>query len=200
VGALVAYKRVEHAVMACGLSGRKLVVIGEGPQRSHLQRVAGPHVQFLGWQPDTVIRDHYRRCRALLFPGEEDFGIVPVEALACGAPVIALGQGGAAETIDAAVGCTYDAPNAEALLEAIEEWEAAGCRADPKVARQRAEAFALPAFRDRLLGYLAEVAAAARVDAVPPAPHLRDPASATGNRLKPARRRRRMAPPGPDTT
>jgi glycosyltransferase involved in cell wall biosynthesis len=172
VGALVPYKRVEHAVTACSLSGRKLVVIGEGPQRSHLQRVAGPLVQFLGWQPDTVIRDHYRRCRALLFPGEEDFGIVPVEALACGAPVIALGQGGAAETVDAAVGRTYDAPNAEALLEAIEEWEAAGCPADSRVARQRAEAYALPAFRDRLLGYLAEVVATVKAEPVPPAPHL----------------------------
>jgi glycosyltransferase involved in cell wall biosynthesis len=183
VGALVAYKRVEHAVMACGLSGRKLVVIGEGPQRSHLQRIAGPHVQFLGWQPDTVIRDHYRRCRALLFPGEEDFGIVPVEALACGAPVIALGQGGAAETVDAAVGCTYDAPNAEALLEAIEEWEAAGCPADPQVARERAEVYALPAFRDRLLGYLAEVVAAVKAEPVPPAPHL--PLDARARSLRP---------------
>ena len=66
-------------------SGRPLVVIGEGPERARLEAMAGPSVRFLGWQPDEVIRDHYRRCRALLFPGEEDFGIVPVEALACGA-------------------------------------------------------------------------------------------------------------------
>ncbi|MFL5335503.1 MAG: glycosyltransferase, partial [Geminicoccaceae bacterium] len=93
VSALVPYKRIEHAVAACSLTGRPLVVIGEGPERAHLRRVAGPSVRFLGWQPDEVIRDHYRRCKALLFPGEEDFGIVPVEALACGAPVIALGRG-----------------------------------------------------------------------------------------------------------
>ena len=67
-------------------SGRRLIVIGEGPERAQLEAMAGPTVRFLGWQPDEVIRDHYRRCRALLFPGEEDFGIVPVEALACGAP------------------------------------------------------------------------------------------------------------------
>ena len=79
--------------------------------------MAGPGVRFLGWQPDEVIRDHYRRCRALLFPGEEDFGIVPVEALACGAPVIALGRGGAAETVDAAVGRTYAATDRRGLLE-----------------------------------------------------------------------------------
>jgi glycosyltransferase involved in cell wall biosynthesis len=172
VGALVPYKQVEQAVAACALSGRKLVVIGEGPQRGHLERVAGPNVRFLGWQPDVVIRDHYRRCRALLFPGEEDFGIVPVEALACGAAVIALGKGGAAETVDAAVGLTYDAPNAEALLEAIDEWEAADCPADPRAARERALAYSLPAFRDRMLGYLAEVMTTATPDAVPPAPHL----------------------------
>ncbi len=131
VSALVPYKRVEHAVTACSLTGRKLVVIGSGPERAHLEQVAGPTVQFLGWQPNEVIRDHYRRCRALLFPGEEDFGIVPVEALACGASVIALGHGGAAETIDHNVGRTYDAPHAEALLEAIEDWEAEGCQQLP---------------------------------------------------------------------
>jgi glycosyltransferase involved in cell wall biosynthesis len=172
VSALVPYKRVEHAATACSLTGRRLVVIGEGPERAHLQRVAGPCVQFLGWQPDEVIRDHYRRCRALLFPGEEDFGIVPVEALACGAPVIALGKGGAAETIEGGIGRTYDASTPEALLEAIEEWEAAGCPNDPVACRRRAEAFSLPSFRDRLLGHLAEVVTTSPAGPVPPAPHL----------------------------
>jgi glycosyltransferase involved in cell wall biosynthesis len=172
VSALVPYKRVEHAVTACSLTGRELVVIGEGPERGHLQRVAGPSVRFLGWQADEVVRDHYRRCKALLFPGEEDFGIVPVEALACGAAVIALGQGGAAETIDAEVGRTYDAPNAEALLEAIEEWESEGCPSNPAAARRRAEQYSLPAFRDRLLGHLAEVVAGTSAGSFPPAPHL----------------------------
>jgi glycosyltransferase involved in cell wall biosynthesis len=175
VSALVPYKRVEHAVTACSLTGRPLFVIGEGPERAHLQRVAGPSVRFLGWQPDEVIRAHYRRCRALLFPGEEDFGIVPIVALACSAAVIALGQGGVAETIDARVGLTYPAPNPEALLEAIEEWEAAGCAADPVESRRRAEAFSLPSFRDRLLGYLAEVVAPGQAEGVPPAPHLHLP-------------------------
>ena len=86
VSALVPYKRIDQAVTACTRLGRRLVVIGEGPERARLEAMAGPTVTFLGWQPDDVIRDHYRRCRALLFPGEEDFGIVPIEALACGAP------------------------------------------------------------------------------------------------------------------
>ncbi|MBV8313533.1 MAG: glycosyltransferase, partial [Planctomycetaceae bacterium] len=71
VSALVPYKRIEDAVTACSRSGRRLVVIGAGPERARLERLAGPGVRFLGWQPDAVIRDHYRRCRALLFPGEE---------------------------------------------------------------------------------------------------------------------------------
>ena len=86
VSALVPYKKIDHAVKACSRMGRRLIVIGAGPERAKLESIAGPSVEFLGWQSDEVIRDHYRRCRALLFPGEEDFGIVPVEALACGAP------------------------------------------------------------------------------------------------------------------
>ena len=79
--------------------GRPLVVIGTGQDEARLRALAGPTIHFLGWQPDEVIRDQLRRCRALLFPGEEDFGIVPVEAQACGAPVIAFGSGGATETV-----------------------------------------------------------------------------------------------------
>lgn len=172
VSALVPYKRVDQAIEACATSGRRLTIIGEGPERSRLEALAGPNVQFLGWQPDDVIRDHYRRCRALLFPGEEDFGIVPVEALACGAPVIALGRGGAAETVDNAVGRTYPEPTAEGLREALDTWERAGCPHDPVQARRRAEALALPIFRQRLLGFVAEVMASRGVHAVPPAPHV----------------------------
>ena len=106
-------------------------MIGEGPERARLEAMAGPTVRFLGWQPDDVIRDHYRSCRALLFPGEEDFGIVPIEALACGTPVIALGRGGVAETVDDTVGRTYPEPTAAALLAALDAWEADGCPHDP---------------------------------------------------------------------
>jgi glycosyltransferase involved in cell wall biosynthesis len=173
VSALVPYKRVEQAVTACSILGRELVVIGEGPERPRLERMAGPSVKFLGWQPDEVIREHYRGCKALLFPGEEDFGIVPVEALACGAAVIALGRGGAAETVDAAVGRTYTEPTTEGLVDAIEGWESDGEPRDPARSRERAEAFALPLFRERLLGFLAEVVSRPGPDRVPPAPHVR---------------------------
>jgi len=172
VSALVPYKRVDQAITACSILGRPLTVIGEGPDLPRLKRQAGPNVRFLGWQPDEVIRDHYRRCKALLFPGEEDFGIVPVEALACGAPVIALGRGGAAETVDAGVGRTYSEPTPEGLIDAIEAWEADGMPHDPARARAKAEAFALPKFRERLLSFLESVAVRREGDRVPPAPHL----------------------------
>jgi glycosyltransferase involved in cell wall biosynthesis len=172
VSALVPYKRIDHAVAACTQSNRRLVVIGEGPDRARLEAMAGPTVLFLGWQPDEVIRNHYRHCRALLFPGEEDFGIVPVEALACGAPVIALGRGGAAETVDNDVGRTYFEPTITALLEAIDTWERQGCLHDAKLARSRAETFATPLFRRRLLSFLAGIVLGSAQHAVPPAPHL----------------------------
>ncbi len=159
--ALVPYKRIDQAVSACSATGRPLVVIGEGPERARLEAAAGPSVSFLGWKPDEVLRDHYRRCRALLFPGEEDFGIAPVEALACGAPVIALGAGGVAETVDDRVGRLYRDPTAAGLTSAIDAWEADGRPADPAESRRRAERFAPEHFRDRLLALIAEAAAGA---------------------------------------
>ncbi|MFO0908392.1 MAG: glycosyltransferase [Isosphaeraceae bacterium] len=172
VSALVPYKRIDQAIAACTRIGKTLVVIGEGPERQRLEAGAGPNVRFLGWQPDEVIREHYRHCRALLFPGEEDFGIVPVEAMACGAPVIALAQGGAAETIDSRVGSLYQNPTTEGLIEAIREWENRGFPHDSQLGRQRAESFALHHYEERLLGFLASVVSGRDTGRVPPPPHL----------------------------
>ncbi|MGL4421367.1 MAG: glycosyltransferase, partial [Gemmataceae bacterium] len=99
VSALAPYKRFDLAIRACEQLGRKLLIIGQGQAIEKLRRVAGPNTTFLGWQSDEVIRDHYRRAKALLFPGEEDFGIVPLEAQSCGCPVIAYDRGGATETV-----------------------------------------------------------------------------------------------------
>lgn len=124
IGELVPYKRADLAVSACVKSGKKLVVIGKGPDLKKLSRNAPPNVTFMGHQPASVVRDHLARCRALLFPGQEDFGIVPVEAMASGAPVIAYARGGVTETvIDGVTGLHFHSQNADSLAEAIAAFE-----------------------------------------------------------------------------
>ncbi len=99
VSALVPYKRIELAIEACRLIGATLRIVGSGPERDRLAAHAGPHVEFLGRLRDEDVREEYRQATAVLLPGEEDFGIVPVEAQACGRPVVALARGGALETV-----------------------------------------------------------------------------------------------------
>jgi len=164
VSSLVPYKRVDLAVAACRRLGRRLVVIGTGPEQRRLQRLAGPSVELLGWQSDAAIRDHLRRARALLFPGHEDFGIVPLEAQACGTPVVAFGQGGATETVLPAdarrlgTGLWFDEQTPDSLAEAILRLEAHPEWFCPRLARQQAERFAAERFDRELVGYLEQVA------------------------------------------
>jgi glycosyltransferase involved in cell wall biosynthesis len=121
VSALVPYKRIETAITACTRVGASLRIVGDGPDRARLQRLAGPDVEFLGRLSDDGIRDEYRRALAVILPGEEDFGIVPVEAQACGRPVVALGRGGALETItDGENGVLFDEGSAASLTGALE--------------------------------------------------------------------------------
>jgi glycosyltransferase involved in cell wall biosynthesis len=121
---LVHYKRVELAVDACTRLHRPLVVVGTGPRLNDLRRRAGSCVQLLGWQSDEVVRDHLRRCRALLFCGEEDFGLTPVEAMAAGRPVIAYRAGGATETVlDGRTGLFFDEQTVTQLENAIHRFE-----------------------------------------------------------------------------
>ena len=93
------YKRIDLAVAACNRLGRRLLVIGRGEEAETLRKMAGPRIHFLGRVSDGEVRAYLRKCRALIFPGEEDFGLVPIEANACGRPVIALARGGALETL-----------------------------------------------------------------------------------------------------
>lgn len=149
VSALVPYKRIDLAVRAYTRMGRRLVVVGSGGGFNALRRMAGPSVTWLGWQPDATVRDLYRGCRMLVFPGEEDFGLVPVEANACGRPVVALRRGGAAESIvDGETGVLFRDQTEDALIDAIRacdarSWDAARIRA-------RAETFSRQAFIDGL--------------------------------------------------
>ncbi|HEX5321043.1 MAG TPA: glycosyltransferase [Stellaceae bacterium] len=123
VGELVAYKRPDLAVEAFNRMRRKLVVIGGGEMLGRLRRLAGPTVTILGPQPFDVLCHHYARCEALIFPGEEDFGIVPVEAMASGRPVIAYGRGGATETVVSGLsGTLFDEQSVEALTAAVEDF------------------------------------------------------------------------------
>lgn len=120
VGELVAYKRPELAVQAFNLSKRRLVIIGGGERLAAVKAMAGPTVEVLGPQPFSVLRHHYARCRALVFPGEEDFGIVPVEAMASGRPVVAFRRGGATESVvDGETGVFFDEQSVEALLDGL---------------------------------------------------------------------------------
>ena len=120
VSALVPYKRIDLAIEACRLARVSLRIVGDGPELNRLKKIAGPSVEFLGTVSDETIRELYRETVALLLPGEEDFGIVPVEAQACGRPVIALGRGGACETVIHGVnGLLVSEPTPEAFANSL---------------------------------------------------------------------------------
>jgi len=146
VSALVPYKRIDLAVKTYTRSGAHLILVGTGPEFRRLRALAGPNIQFTGWLPDNRIRDLYRQCRALIFPGEEDFGIVPVEAQACGRPVVAYGRGGALETVvDGSTGVFFQEQSEESLLDAITR--CAACGWTPSVIRSHAAQFSENQFR-----------------------------------------------------
>jgi len=124
VSALVPYKRLEVAIEACRLAGRPLTVVGQGPERRRLEALGAPDVSFAGALSDEDVRGLYQGARAVLLPGEEDFGIVPVEAQACGRPVIALARGGARETVlDGETGVLVREPSPDAFAEGIRRLE-----------------------------------------------------------------------------
>ncbi len=160
MSAFAPYKRLDLAIEACNHLKRSLVVIGSGQDEKRLRGLAGPTIRFLGWQDDAVVRDHLRRCRALLFPGEEDFGIVPVEAQACGTPVIAYGRGGALDTVqplgdaDEPTGILFEEQDGACLAEAIERCERKSGAFDPQALRRHALHFAQPRFEREVFGFI----------------------------------------------
>jgi glycosyltransferase involved in cell wall biosynthesis len=163
VSALAPYKRFDLAIEASAKLGRKLVVIGKGQDLARLKATAGPNVTFLGWQSDDVIREHLQRAKALLFPGEEDFGIVPLEAQACGCPVIAFGRGGTTETVrplgevNDPTGVFFEEQTADSLVNGIERFERDADTFDPRTARRQAVLFRKERFESELFGYLDRV-------------------------------------------
>lgn len=161
VGQLVAYKRADLAVEAMAELGRRLVVVGDGPQRGRLERMAEPGVTFAGAVSDERLRELYAGCRALLFPNEEDFGIVPVEAQAAGAPVIALGRGGGLETVvDGVTGVHFAEESAAGLAEAVRRFEALEDRFTVEACRANARRFEKGVFVEAMREYVATVMSA----------------------------------------
>jgi glycosyltransferase involved in cell wall biosynthesis len=150
VSRLVAYKRVDLVIAACNRLRRKLRVVGSGPEEKRLRSIAGPSIEFLGQVSEQTLWAEYARCRAFLFAGEEDFGMAPVEAQACGRPVIAYGEGGALESIATvkpphslgrASGLLFYEQTEEAAAKAILEFERREGEFDPVFIRNWASRF-----------------------------------------------------------
>lgn len=145
VSRLVAYKRLDLVIEAFNRLGWPLVVIGDGVERSRLEGMAKGNITFLGRQPDEVVHQHLSACKGFVFPGIEDFGIAPVEAQAAGKPVIALAQGGAAETVvHGETGILFGRQAVDELVEALRQAEAH--RFDPEAIRRHAERFSTERF------------------------------------------------------
>jgi glycosyltransferase involved in cell wall biosynthesis len=159
-GRVVPYKRVDAAVLACRRLGRRLIVAGGGRDLDRVRALAGPEVEFLGEVSDADVPGLLSRARALLFPGLEDFGIVPVEAQAAGLPVIAYGEGGVRDSVlDGRTGILYDEPTADGLAAAITRFEALSF--DTAELRRNAERFSPRRFSSEFGGLLASLTAGA---------------------------------------
>ena len=150
---LVPYKRFDLILQAfTAMPDKKLIIIGDGPESALLKKINAPNIQWLGYQPDEVLRDHMQRCRAFIFAAKEDFGIMPIEAQACGAPVIAFGEGGLTETIvplgeDSPTGIFFRPQTAESLQHAVDCFEANEMLFTTENCRKNAERFSNARFR-----------------------------------------------------
>ena len=198
VSALTPYKRVDIAVDACTRLGRRLDVLGAGPELARLQRRAGPTVRFLGWQPDEAVRQAVARCRAFLFPGEEEFGIAPLEATAAGRPVVAYGRGALTETVvDGVTGLFFREQTADALIDAIRRAEVTAWRTE--TIRAHALRFGEDAFRAEMAAFVAAALGTRSRGCVPRAEGASALAGprARGGRRRRRRRRARRGVPGP---
>ncbi|MGQ4275075.1 glycosyltransferase [Terrihabitans sp. B22-R8] len=158
VGELVGYKHPELAVEAFNRTGHKLVIIGGGEMLARVRKLAAPNVTVLGPQPFSVLKYHYARCRALIFPGEEDFGIVPVEAMASGRPVIAFRRGGATETVvDGVTGVFFEEQNVDAIIDAVQRLNRMEVR--PEIIAAHARTFSEKVFAQRMTAHVNELLA-----------------------------------------
>jgi glycosyltransferase involved in cell wall biosynthesis len=157
VSRLVPYKRIDLAVRAFSELGWPLLVVGEGRDRAALERMAAPSVHFLGRRPRAEVRELMARCRALIFPGEEDFGIAPVEAQAAGRPVIAYRGGGALETVvEGVTGLFFEEATPGSLAQAVADFTRREDRFDPVLIQEHSRRFDRAVFRDKMAAFIAE--------------------------------------------
>jgi glycosyltransferase involved in cell wall biosynthesis len=155
VGELVPYKRPDLAVQAFNQSGKKLVVIGGGEMLARIKALAKPNVTVLGPQPFAILKHHYARCRALIFPGEEDFGMVPVEAMASGRPVVAFKRGGATESVvEGLTGAFFEKQTVEDLLDAVARCDAMAL--DPQAIADHVRMFSEDMFASKMKAFVDE--------------------------------------------
>ena len=155
IGQLVNYKRADLAVKAFNAMNKPLIIIGEGEQMAELKKIAGPNITILGRQPFDVIKHHYAHCQALIFPGVEDFGIVPLEAMASGRPVIAYAKGGALETvINDKSGILFHEQTEESLIDAVNHYESVKDSFNTHEIRAHAKNFSESTFKSRIMSFI----------------------------------------------
>jgi glycosyltransferase involved in cell wall biosynthesis len=164
VGAFAPYKRVDLAVEAFNRLKLPLLIAGSGQDEARLRKLAGPTVDFLGPISNAAIADLYSKCRAFVFPGIEDFGITPLEAMASGAPVIAVGEGGASETVTEKTGVFFRPQTVEALMEAVTRVESGEARFSESDCRARAAEFSRARFQRELVEAIRDAWASAGRD------------------------------------
>lgn len=167
VSSFVPYKKIDLAIEAFNRIGYPLKIIGSGSEEKRLRSVAGSNVEFLGWQPDEEVSKFYSECRALIFPGEEDFGIVPLEAMACGKPVIAYGRGGVLETVvpygkkssgqeTPPTGLFFYEQHVDSLIHAVSQFEKIETEFDPAAIRAHALQWDREIFKEKMKNRILE--------------------------------------------
>ena len=149
VSEMVPYKRLDYAIKLFARSGRPLKVVGDGPDYPRLKKLGSGNIEFCGRVSDDELCTLYSRCKGFVMPGEEDFGITMVEALASGKPVLALGRGGALEIVTDGCGLLYPEPTEEALGVALEKFDRVQSATSPVIMQQRAARFSEAAFQLR---------------------------------------------------
>lgn len=152
---LVPYKRVDLIAKAFqSMPEKKLVIIGDGSEARTIQQITGPNITWLGYQPDEVLKSYMQRCKAFIFAAKEDFGITPIEAQACGTPVIAYGEGGVRETVTPATGIHFPEQSVESIQAAVRVFDEHPERFQAAVCRENAERFSTERFRSEFSNYV----------------------------------------------